>query len=87
MSRVLVRRFVADTRARGIFPVIYLVNNYGMQAHLYDLLASTLDDLGVAYVSSHTEISANDPRAYLPDSHFRPDLDKLMAQRVLQQIP
>jgi len=82
----LMRAFVTDARKQGILPVVYLVNNYGTGQHLYDLLADTLDELDAAYVSSHVDISPTDPRAFLPDSHFRPDLDLLMAGRVLDKI-
>lgn len=86
LAMALVGSFVRDARKQDILPVIYLVNNYGMDAHLYNLLSDTIDELDVSYISSHTEISPSDPRAYLSDSHFRPDLDKLMAQQVLNEV-
>jgi len=51
-------------------PVIFIVNNLGYSDHLFRVLKPSLDADKVRYLSPHSIVSPNDPRGYLPDSHF-----------------
>ena len=70
LLNAIVREFAAQARRDGIVPVIFVINNYGYGTNLYDALKDTLSNCAIPYLSSHTVVSPQDPRGYLPDSHF-----------------
>lgn len=85
LLNAIVRSFADQARAKGVVPVVYIVNNYGYSTMLYDALADTLATCGIPYLSSHTIVSPSDPRGYLPDSHFTDGNDDRMA-RALERV-
>lgn len=85
LLNAIIRSFADQARARGVVPVVYIVNNYGYSTMLYDALAGTLARCDIPYLSSHTVVSPADPRGYLPDSHFTDQNDDRMA-RALEQV-
>jgi len=85
LLNAIIRSFSDQARARGVVPVVYIVNNYGYSTMLYDALAGTLAKCNIPYLSSHTVVSPSDPRGYLPDSHFTDQNDDRMA-RALEQV-
>ena len=62
-----------------MIPVIFLVNNLGYSDYLFQALSPVLHTDNIPYLSSHTIISPNDPRGYLPESHFTNEVDNELA--------
>jgi len=86
LARVIVRKFADGARADGMIPIIYIVNNLGYSDTLYQALKPTLESNDIPYLSSHTVASPNDPRMYVPNSHFRDDIDDEMARALIKVI-
>ena len=70
----------------GALPVIYLVNNLGYSNYLLQAVRATLEASNIPYVSSDAVASPNDPRKYLPDSHFTDDTDDQIARALTSVI-
>jgi hypothetical protein len=79
VARAIVRDFAKEARSGGVIPVIFIVNNLGYSDYLFQALRPVLEKDKIPYVSSHTIVSADDPRGYLPDSHFTDDVDNRLA--------
>jgi len=86
VARAIVHQFAQDARANGMIPVIYIVNNFGYSDYLYRALAPTLNVDKIPYVSSHQIVSANDPRSYLPNSHFTDAIDEQLARALVKVV-
>jgi hypothetical protein len=86
VARAMVREFAAKARQDGIVPVIYIVNNFGYSDFLFEALKPALQADHIPYVSSHTIVSPDDPRGYLPDSHFTAAVDLKLAHALEQVI-
>jgi hypothetical protein len=86
VARNIVRSFARMARNDGVIPVIFLVNNLGYSDYLYQALKPALDSDKIPYLSSHTIVSPNDPRGYLPDSHFTDATDDKLARALAEII-
>ena len=79
VARRIIKHFAIAARARGIKPVIFVVNNFGYSDHLYRALKVTLDAENIANLNSCPAIAPADARGYLPDSHFTIEGDEKLA--------
>ena len=52
----------------------------------YQALKPILQEDNIPYVSSHTIVSPDDPRGYLPDSHFTDEVDEKLAKELERVI-
>jgi hypothetical protein len=86
VAQAIVREFAAQARRDGIIPVIFIVNNFGYSDHLFKALSPALQADNIPYLSSHTVISPEDPRGYLPDSHFTDEADNKLAVALAKVI-
>jgi hypothetical protein len=86
VARAMVRDFASSARGDGVVPVIYIVNNFGYSDYLFEALKPALEADQIPYVSSHTIVSPDDPRGYLPDSHFTDSVDLKLAHALEQVI-
>ncbi len=84
--RSLLEEFADEVRADGRRPFVVLFQDFGYGADLNEALGPTLDRKGVVYVSSHELFSADDPKSFGEDRHYRPDLDRRLGQEVLKRI-
>lgn len=82
IANAIVADFARQARARGLVPVIYIVNNLGYRDQMYRALADTLRRDNIPHLSTHTVIDPTDPTAYLPDSHFDDEADRIVAQEM-----
>jgi hypothetical protein len=86
----VVAEFARQARAEGSIPVVYVVNNLGTSDHAFALLQPTLARHRIPYLSSHELVAPNDPRNYLPDSHFEHgrnlELARAMARLIHGQL-
>lgn len=79
VANAIVREFAEQAREGGMIPVVFIVNSLGDSDTLYRALARTLDENRIPYLSSHTVVPPDDPRGYLPDSHFTDANDDRLA--------
>ena len=82
----IIENFAKDARNDDSLPVIYIINNLFTGSHLYDLLANTLKNNDIAFLSSHEICAPNDPRNYLPDTHFVPEKNLELAKAMLEVV-
>ena len=82
----IVEDFVEEARRDNSLPVLYVVNNLFSGKRLFDLLEETLNDHDIAYLSSHSVCDPDDPRNYLPDSHFKPAINLKIAREMMQLL-
>ena len=80
VANAIVRDFAANARKQGKLPVIFLVNSFGYSDHLFQALAATLKREDIPFLSSHSVVAPDDPRGYLPDSHFTDANDDRLAR-------
>lgn len=86
VAQLMVRDFASKARQAGIIPVIYIVNNFGYSDYLFEALKPALEADKIPYLSSHTVVSPNDARGYLPNSHFTDAVDLKLAHALEQVI-
>lgn len=86
VAEAIIHEFAIDARRDGMIPVIYLVNNLGYSDYLFKALSPVLQADHVPYLSSHTVVSADNPRGYLPDSHFTDEVDDKLANALIGVI-
>ena len=86
LAQAIVENFAKSARREGITPIIYLVNGYGYSNYLYLAIKPVLDRDNVPFLSSDSIASPNDPRNYLPDSHFTNAVDDRLALALVELI-
>jgi hypothetical protein len=86
VARAIVREFARQARHDGVIPVIFIVNNRGYSDHLFKALSPVLQADNIPYLSSHTVVAPDDPRGYLPDSHFTDEVDDKLAVALAKVI-
>ena len=84
--RSIVVEFCDAAKRNHSLPMIFLVNNLHTSDHLYKALEPTLTSQKILFLSTHRICPPNDPRNYLPDSHFLPSKNAEMAKRILTVI-
>lgn len=82
VAQAIVRDFAADARKNGMTPVIFIANNFGYSDFLFQALEPALVADNIPYLNSAAIISPNDPRGYLPDSHFTDQSDEKLANEL-----
>ena len=86
VARAIVHDFALQARSDGILPVIFLVNTLGYSDYLFQALRPILVAEKIPCLSSHTIVSPNDPRGYLPDSHFTDQIDEKLAEALVKLL-
>jgi hypothetical protein len=86
VARAIIRDFSQHARADRMIPIIYIVNNFGYSDYLFQALKPVLDADNIPYVSSHQIVSPNDPRGYVPNSHFTDLVDEQLARALINVI-
>jgi hypothetical protein len=76
----IVRDFAANARSHGLIPVVFVANNLGYSDSLYRALEGTLEAEHIPFLNSAAVVSPDDPRGYLPDSHFTDANDDRLAR-------
>jgi len=82
----IIEKFTEDARRHSSLPIVYIVNNVFMGDRLYKLVEPTLSSQKILYLSSHEICPPDDPRNYLPDSHFVPSKNLELARAMTQII-
>lgn len=86
VARMMIHEFAQQARRDGMIPVIFIANNLGFSDYLFKALSPALQADHVPYLSSHTIVSPDDPRGYLPDSHFTDEVDDRLARALVKVI-
>lgn len=86
VAQKIVQEFAISARSDGMIPIVFLVNLFGDSDYLFQALRPALEHDQIPYLSSHTIASPNDPRKYLRDSHFKPEIDDEMARALVKII-
>jgi len=82
----VIRKFSEDARQNNSLPIIYIVNNVFLSDHLFTILRPTLFADKILFLSTHDICPPNDPRNYLPDSHFIPSKNMELARAMAKII-
>jgi len=86
VANAIVADFARQARAKGLVPVIYVVDSFGYGDQLYRALADTLARDDIPYIATHDYVDPMDPRGYLPDSHFTDDNDLRLARELAKVL-
>jgi hypothetical protein len=86
VAHAIIHDFAMQARNDGMIPVIFIINNLGYSDYLYKALSPILHADNIPYLSSHLIASPDDPRAYLPDSHFTDQVDDKLAAALVRLI-
>jgi hypothetical protein len=86
VAQAILHEFAIQARSDGMVPVIFIVDNYGYSDHLSRALRPILDADHIPYLSSHTIVSPDDPRGFLPDGHFTDENDDRLATALVDVI-
>jgi hypothetical protein len=78
--------FAESARADGRLPIVLLMGDRGYGDYLYRALGPVLDAHQIAFISSHEIAPASDPRTFLPDGHFRKELDERLGTLFLERL-
>ena len=84
--RSLVVEFSQIAKRQNSLPIVYIVNNVFMGDRLFKLLEPTLLSHNIPFLSSHDICPPNDPRFYMPDSHFIPSKNLELANEMIKII-
>ncbi|HZS53656.1 MAG TPA: hypothetical protein VFA65_04580 [Bryobacteraceae bacterium] len=85
VATAIIHEFAIRARRDGSIPVIFMINDLGYSNFLFQALSSAVQADNVPYLSSDAIVPPNDPRGYLPDSHFTIENDDKLA-RALEGI-
>ena len=86
VARAIIRSFAETVRADGRLPIVILFHEKGFDDHLYALVAPTLREHEIPFLSTHELAPASDHDSFLPDGHFTAEVDKRIAREVLAVI-
>jgi hypothetical protein len=84
VAQAMIHEFALQAREDKMVPVIFLINNLGYSDYLFQALRPALEADNVPYLSSHQVVSPDDPRGYLPDSHFTDEVDDRLAGTLIK---
>jgi hypothetical protein len=84
--QAMVSDFAQRARAHGQQPIVLLFEDRGYDRALRDTIVPTLVANRIPYVLSADIAPATDASVFLPDGHFRPDLDRKLAEATLPLI-
>jgi hypothetical protein len=80
IANTLIADFASDVRAKGQIPYILLIQDKGYKNHLALAFESKLKQLDIPYLSTHTIASSTNPRNFVSDGHFTPEVTMQIAR-------
>lgn len=78
--------FAQRSRAAGQLPIVLLIQDRPGKDELYRLLAPRLVANDIPFVSTHDIVPTSNAANFLPDSHFTPAGDRVVATKLLALI-
>jgi hypothetical protein len=89
--QAIVVEFAQIARRDKSLPIIYIVNDESTNNDLFKILEPTLSNNNILFLSTHSICPPNDPRNYLPDTHFIPskniELANAMKKIIHENLP
>lgn len=70
----------------GVRFIVVLINDQGYAESLDEVLAQELASRHIPFVSSTSVIDSRDASSFLSDGHFKPELDKKLAQALRERL-
>lgn len=86
VGRALIKAFHSRSIDTGVRPVVLLINDRGYAESLDNAFGDYLNEAGIPFVTSTTVIDSRDSRTFLPDGHYRPDLDAALTELLVKHI-
>jgi hypothetical protein len=83
VAQGIIHEFAIDARRHNVIPIVFIANLLGDSNYLFRALEPALAKDRVAYLSSDTVASPDDPRKYLSDTHFTAAVDDEMARALV----
>ena len=83
--RTILAAFADEVRKDGKLPLVLLIHDPDYRDHLYQAVKSTLEKQ-IPFVSTRAIVPTTNPRNFLPDSHFTPEANRLIARAVLKEL-
>jgi hypothetical protein len=85
--RRMIRIFAETAREDGQIPVIHLIQGNDLRDRdVYDIAAPVLEAFSIPYVATKMIQNPADPRGFLGDGHFKPPVDRRIAQVFLDVL-
>jgi hypothetical protein len=85
--RALLLSFTREVRARGQRPMVILLQDRGNGVDsLARLVGPSLEQAGATVIRSDQIADVNDPRNFLSDGHFTPEVDRMIAEKLRSAI-
>ena len=75
-----------QSQARKEHLIVLLIQARGQGAQLNAVLADTLNQSGIDYISTHTLFSSNDPANFVTDGHYTDSANHLLAEALLNKV-
>ena len=86
VARALLQDFGRTAVADGRLPIVLLFDDRGYAGHLDAVLARSLDEAHIAYLSSDPIAPASDLNNFVPNGHFTPAIDERLARAFLERV-
>jgi hypothetical protein len=84
--KAVILEFQAVAKKNDSIPIIYIVNDVNKGDYLFRLLEPILSSHKILYLSTHEICPPDDPRCFLPDSHFIPSKNMELARAMIKII-
>lgn len=85
--RRMVSAFATTARADGQIPVVMLIQSNGRgDADVLAVTASVLQDMDIPHLATIEHADPRDPSKFISDGHYKPEIDRLFAERFLDLI-
>ncbi len=86
VGRALIKAFHSRFVDTDVRPVVLLINDRGYAESLDNAFGDYLKAAGIPFVTSTAVIDSRDTRTFLPDGHYRPDLDAALTNHLARFI-
>lgn len=86
VAEALLVEFARSAREDGRLPYVFLFNDQGYSDYLTRALGPRLARHDIPFVDSLADVPVNDPKSFIPDGHYRPDLEERIAARWIADL-
>jgi hypothetical protein len=86
LAQGVVAEFADSVRSSGAIPYVILFNDRGYDDHLFQALKPVLASKDIPYYSAHQRFPATNLANFIPDGHFKPEIDIEMTKEIHQHL-
>ena len=83
---MIVRRFAAEARSDGKLPIVLMIQDGSSGDRLQSALQPVLDEDAILSLNTNSICPTSDRSYFLPDSHFTPAGDRMIAEAIAKLI-